>query len=114
MLKNAFYDNSCVSYSILVSFLGHLLPALTWCFVRHNFVHVGHIASFIFVGLIFVGFIFCGSLHPTKIKSIENLTNESFIVPMKICMSTVCITVHYMELVILSKRTNSIETKQRE
>ena len=30
-LKKARYDNSCMSYSIpLVSFLGHLLPALTW------------------------------------------------------------------------------------
>ena len=31
VLKKAHYGNSCVPYSIpLVSFLGHLLPALTW------------------------------------------------------------------------------------
>ena len=30
-LKKPRYDNSCMSYSIpLMSFLGHLLPALTW------------------------------------------------------------------------------------
>ena len=33
VLKKAYYDNSCVSYSIhvpLVSFLDHLLAVLTW------------------------------------------------------------------------------------
>ena len=30
-LKKAHYDTSCMLYSIpLVSFLGHLLPVLTW------------------------------------------------------------------------------------
>ena len=75
-MKNGWKTGSYLLWAFLVSYC----PCWLGSFVGHNYLE--HSAGFLFLyGIFFVGFIFCGfyicrCFHPTRIKSIGNLTHE--------------------------------------